>query len=359
MMDGSGSHKFSDRHVVLATGGAGYIGSHTVVELSKAGYDVVILDNFENSERTEVPHIPRLKGAGDVCLVEGDARNAQLVENIISRHGVSAVIHFAGKKSISEAVRDPILYYQDNLSATLGVISGMSATGCSRLVFSSSAMVYGNADVLPTPETAPTHVTNAYGRTKLFAEQMIDDLVESILGFRALSLRYFNPVGAHSSGLIGENPKIPNNLFPYVAQTAAGLRERVSVFGSDYDTIDGSGSRDYIHVVDLARGHVAAVDFLFRNESVSGIHQRVNLGTGKGHTVLQVLRAFSEACGREVPFELVGRRKGDAAASLADNQLAKQLLGWEPIYGLREMCHDHWNFQKGLSAGRTISTILS
>jgi UDP-glucose 4-epimerase len=334
---------------ILATGGAGYIGSHTTVELLKAGFSVVILDNFENSNRDLVARIPLIAGTGDVRLVEGDVRDARLVADVMKQHKIDAVIHLAGKKAVGESVANPLLYYHDNLMGVLSVLSAMRDMGCKRLVFSSSATVYGDAKDLPIPESTPTSITNPYGRTKLMAEEVIDDMSASTDGFRAVSLRYFNPVGAHSSGLIGENPKgAPNNLFPYIAQAAAGLRDQVQVYGDDYETADGTGSRDYIHVVDLARGHVAAIEHLMSSQTDEARHRRVNLGTGKGYTVLQVIGAFSQACGFDVPYSVVARRPGDAAASLADASLARALFDWSPDFGLDQMCRDLWHFQQGV-----------
>ncbi|MBB1498030.1 UDP-glucose 4-epimerase GalE [Paracoccus sp. MC1862] len=333
---------------ILATGGAGYIGSHVVVELLEAGHRVVILDNFENSDRGTVERISRI-ARGEVELVEGDVRDPDLVVEVLRLHRVDAVIHLAGKKAVGESVADPLLYFHDNLLGAVSLLQAMCAAGVQKLVFSSSATVYGFPKTLPIPETAPTGVTNPYGRTKLMIEEIIDDLTVAEPDFQAISLRYFNPVGAHPSGLIGENPRgTPNNLFPYVAQTAAGLRKAVQVFGSDYDTIDGTGTRDYIHVLDLARGHVAAINHLFGNSKER--HLRINLGTGTGYSVLQILDAFSDACGHRIPREIVARRPGDAAASLADPTLAHRLLGWHATHDLRAMCADHWAFQKGLAA---------
>lgn len=335
---------------ILATGGAGYIGSHVVVELLEAGHRVVILDNFENSDPRTVERISRIV-PGEVELVEGDVRDQALVQEVLRLHRVDAVIHLAGKKAVGESVADPLLYFHDNLLGAVALLRAMCAAGVQKLVFSSSATVYGFPKTLPIPETAPTGVTNPYGRTKLMIEEIIDDLTVAEPDFRAISLRYFNPVGAHPTGLIGENPRgTPNNLFPYVAQTAAGLRKAVQVFGSDYDTIDGTGTRDYIHVLDLARGHVAAINHLFGSPGEP--HLRINLGTGTGYSVLQILDAFSEACGHPVPFDLVARRPGDAAASLADPTLAHRLLGWHATRDLKAMCADHWAFQNGLAAAQ-------
>lgn len=339
---------------ILATGGAGYIGSHTTVELLRAGHSVIILDNFENSDRDALASIPKITGGGKIWVVEGDVRNARLVADVIQRHSVDAVIHFAGKKAVGESVADPLLYYHDNITGALSVLSAMRGTGCKRLVFSSSATVYGDAKVLPIPETAPTCSTNPYGRTKLMTEDIIDDFVAAVDDFGALSLRYFNPVGAHPSGFIGENPiGTPNNLFPYIAQTAAGMRDMVQVFGDDYETRDGTGSRDYIHVVDLARGHVAAVEHLLSQRTNILPHQKVNLGTGKGHTVLEVLNAFSKVCGFQIPHRIVPRRPGDVGLSLADPSLAWDLFNWRAELGLEDMCRDHWRFQAAAIEPRT------
>lgn len=332
---------------ILTTGGAGYIGSHTTVELLKAGYSVVILDNFENSDRDRVARLPLIAGTADVRLVEGDVRDAQLVADVLKHHKIDAVMHFAGKKAVSESVADPLLYYHDNITGAVSVLSAMRDIGCNKLIFSSSATVYGNTNHLPTPETVPPSVSNPYGRTKLIIEEIIDDTAASLSNFQALSLRYFNPVGAHSSGFIGECPRgVPNNLFPYIAQAASGIRDYVQIHGGDYETSDGTGSRDYIHVVDLARGHVAAVEHLLSASTNPTPHRKVNLGTGQGHTVLQVLQAFSKACGFQIPYRIGPRRAGDVAASLADPSLGLALFHWKPMLGLEQMCQDHWHFQK-------------
>ncbi|WP_292285974.1 UDP-glucose 4-epimerase GalE [Marivita sp.] len=338
---------------ILATGGAGYIGSHTTVELLRAGHSVVILDNFENSARDALASIPKIAGGGKIWLAEGDVRNARLVADVIQRHSVDAVIHFAGKKAVGESVADPLLYYHDNITGALSVLSAMRGTGCKRLVFSSSATVYGDVKMLPIPETAPTCSSNPYGRTKLMIEEIIDDFVASTDDFGALSLRYFNPVGAHPSGFIGESPiGTPNNLFPFIAQTAAGMRDMVQIFGNDYETRDGTGSRDYIHVVDLARGHVAAVEHLLSQTTNILPHRKVNLGTGKGHTVLEVLNTFSKVCGFQIPHRIVPRRPGDVGLSLADPSLAFGLFNWRAELGLDEMCRDHWRFQAATNEPR-------
>lgn len=331
---------------ILATGGAGYIGSHVCVELLNAGYRVVILDNFENSDRNVAAHIPQL-AHGDITLAEGDVRDRRVVEEVLRYHKVDAVIHLAGKKAVGESVDDPLLYFRDNLYGAIALLQAMQACDVSSLVFSSSATVYGFPKTLPISEAAQTRVTNPYGRTKLIIEEIIDDLAVSWPDFQAISLRYFNPVGAHPSGQIGESPKgIPNNLFPYVAQTAAGERDCVQIFGGDYDTPDGTGIRDFIHVVDLAKGHTRAIKKLFDSDAKwPEPHQRINLGTGRGYSVLEVIAAFSAASGVKIPYKIAPRRAGDAAASLADPSRAFSLLGWQAKHDLTEMCRDHWAFQ--------------
>lgn len=340
---------------ILATGGAGYIGSHTAVELLLAGHSVVILDNFENSARTALAAIPQIAGGGNIWCVEGDVRNARLVADVIKLHSVDAVIHFAGKKAVGESISDPLQYYHDNITGALSVLSAMRTTGCKRLVFSSSATVYGNANVLPIAETAPTSTTNPYGRTKLIIEEIIDDYVAVMDHFCALSLRYFNTVGAHPSGLIGDNPsRRSTNLFSSIAQTAGEIRSMLQIFGSDYDTHDGTGSRDYVHVVDLARGHVAAVQYILSQTANIVPHQRVNLGTGKGHTVLEVINTFSKVCGFQMPHLFAPRRPGDFGQSLADPSLAYTLFNWRAELCLEQMCCDHWRFQLATVGPRRI-----
>lgn len=330
---------------ILATGGAGYIGSHVVVELLNAGYRVVVLDNFENSEPEVLDRIEAITGKS-VGLVAGDVRDCATVERALRAHKADAVIHLAGKKAVGESVADPLLYYNDNLNGAMSLVGAMRAAGVRHLAFSSSATVYGTLQKLPINEAAATGPTSPYGRTKLMIEEMIEDCTVAWPDFAAISLRYFNPVGAHRSGLIGENPRgTPNNLFPYVVQTAAGELPFVRVFGDDYLTADGTGLRDYIHVVDLARGHVAAVAALFDPKPAMHRHQRINLGTGKGYTVLQVIAAFSRACGRRIAHKVVARRDGDIGASVADASLALDLLGWRATMGIDRMCMDQWIFK--------------
>jgi len=332
---------------VLATGGAGYIGSHVVAELLAAGWRVVILDDFSNADLAVPARIEAL-GHGSAEVVAGDIRDAALLDDILRRHAPDAVVHLAGLKAVGESVERPVAYYDVNVGGAVALLAAMQRRGVTRLVFSSSATVYGIPDRNPIGEEAPVGATSPYGRTKLFTEALIDDLAVAWPEFAAMSLRYFNPVGAHASGLIGENPRgVPNNLFPYIAQTAAGSRARLRVFGNDYPTPDGTGVRDYIHVVDLARGHLAALEFLMRGEG-RGRNLALNLGCGRGYSVLEAVAAFARASGREIPCEIVGRRPGDVAECVADARRAEAVLGWRATLGLDAMCADHWGFQSRL-----------
>jgi UDP-glucose 4-epimerase len=332
---------------VLVTGGAGYIGSHVVAELLAAGQRVLVLDDFSNADPGVVDRIAAL-GHGAPELITGDIRDGALLDGLFARHPVAAVVHLAGLKAVGESVAEPLRYHAVNVGGALALLQAMRRHAVGRLVFSSSATVYGLPESNPIAETAPLRPLNPYGRTKLIVEQIIDDLVVAEPGFAAVSLRYFNPVGAHASGLIGENPKgVPNNLFPFIAQTAAGLRDRVRVFGGDYPTPDGTGVRDYIHVVDLARGHLAALDFLAAGEG-RGRNLALNLGCGRGCSVLEALAAFGRAVGRPIPYEIVDRRPGDAAECVADPARAAALFGWRAERGLEAMCADHWAFQSRL-----------
>lgn len=314
------------------------------VALMQAGYDVVILDNFENSQASVIDNIEMITRAR-LTLVQGDVRNRATLRDIFRTHRIDAVIHLAGKKAVGESIGNPLLYFHDNISGAVALLQAMKEAGVTRLVFSSSATVYGVPDRLPIDETCKTGVMNPYGRTKLMIEEILDDCVASDPDLNVVSLRYFNPVGAHRSHLIGENPAgIPSNLLPYVAQTALGERPFVQVFGADYDTTDGTGLRDYIHVVDLAAGHLAAINFVLNSTNIGTAHRRINLGTGRGHTVLEVIAAFSIACGFPVPYRIMPRRPGDTAASIADASLAYKLLGWQAKLGLDQMCADQWAF---------------
>ena len=336
---------------ILATGGAGYIGSHVAVALLEAGHDVVVLDNFENSDPSVIDRIERITDER-LTLVRGDVRDRATLDSIFRNHTIDAVIHLAGKKAVGESISNPLLYFHDNIAGAVALLQAMKDAGVSKLVFSSSATVYGVPERLPIDETCKTGVTNPYGRTKLMIEEILDDCAAADAGLNVVSLRYFNPVGAHCSHLIGENPKgVPSNLLPFVAQTALGQRPFVQIFGADYDTPDGTGLRDYIHVVDLAAGHLAAINFVLTAAQTGAGHRRINLGTGKGHTVLEVIKAFSKACGFPVPYQVGPRRAGDTGASIADASLARNLLGWQAQLGLDQMCADQWAFVS--KAGQT------
>lgn len=326
---------------VLTTGGAGYIGTHTIIELEKAGYEAIVIDNFSNSSREAINRVERILGH-EVTVYEGDVNDEALLERIFSEHKIEAVIHFAGFKAVGESVRMPIEYYRNNLMSTLVLCDVMRKHDIKKIVFSSSATVYGNPATVPILENFPTSCTNPYGWTKLMNEQILSDIHTADPDWSVLLLRYFNPIGAHESGMIGEDPNgIPNNLMPYISQVAVGRLEELHVFGNDYDTKDGTGVRDYIHVVDLAKGHVAAIDYSFKNNGVEAI----NLGTGKGYSVLDLVAAFESASGRDVPYVIDARRPGDIAACYADPTKARTLLGWTAEKSIEEMCEDSWRWQ--------------
>jgi UDP-glucose 4-epimerase len=332
---------------ILVTGGAGFIGSHTCVELLNGGYDVVVIDNLVNSRRESIRRIGEITGK-TLAFYEADARDETALARIFDAHPVSGAIHFAALKAVGESVEKPLEYYANNLDSLLVLLRVMRERNVKQVVFSSSATVYGVPERSPIDESFPLSATNPYGQTKLIAEQILRDLERADPGWRIATLRYFNPVGAHESGRIGEDPAgTPNNLMPYVAQVAVGKLQTLRVFGGDYDTPDGTGVRDYIHVVDLARGHLAALDALARLDR--GFV--VNLGTGRGYSVLDVVRAFEQASGRKVPYEIVGRRPGDVASCFADPAAAKQLLGWQAEYGIERMCADHWRWQSSNPRG--------
>jgi UDP-glucose 4-epimerase len=325
----------------LVTGGAGYIGSHTCVELLLAGHEVVVLDNFSNSHPEALRRVEQIAGR-KLRVVEGDIRDQSTIEATLRQHVCTAVIHFAGLKAVGESVKAPLTYYDNNVVGTLRLLMAMQNCGIETLVFSSSATVYGEPQRLPLTEDHPLSATNPYGRSKLIIEEMLRDLWNANSGWRIAILRYFNPVGAHESGQIGEDPQgIPNNLMPYLAQVAVGRREHLNVWGSDYPTHDGTGVRDYIHVVDLALGHLKALQRLDIPKCIA-----VNLGTGVGYSVLDVVKAFESASGQRVPHRLSPRRLGDVATCYAEPALAEQLLGWKSERDLVAMCKDHWRWQK-------------
>ena len=327
---------------LLLTGGAGFIGSHTAVVLQQAGHQLVVLDNFSNSAPEALRRVESLTGQS-IDVVRGDVRDPKAVERAFA-HGIDAVVHFAGLKAVGESVAKPLLYWDVNLSGSRVLLEAMGAAGCRTLVFSSSATVYGIPEQVPIPETAPVQPNNPYGHTKAAVEQMLADLAASEAGWRVACLRYFNPVGAHPSGQIGEDPLgIPNNLFPFVSQVAVGQRPQLKVFGGDWPTPDGTGVRDYIHVMDLAEGHRAALEVLLDSADQQ---LTLNLGSGQGHSVLEVVQAFENASGRPVSYELVARRPGDAASTVADPALAQKCLGWRTQRSLQECCRDGWAWQQ-------------
>ncbi|EAQ95988.1 UDP-glucose 4-epimerase GalE [Congregibacter litoralis] len=328
---------------VLLTGGAGYIGSHSCVAFSDAGFEVSLLDNFSNSSPIVLERLEQILGYRP-ALYEADIRDEQATRRVLEETCPDAVIHFAGLKAVGESVAMPLRYYDNNVSGTLSLVRAMEAASVFRLVFSSSATVYGDPASVPITENFPRSATNPYGRSKLIVEDMLMDLVASNPAWKVALLRYFNPVGAHESGLIGEDPSgIPNNLMPFIAQVAVGRREKLSVFGGDYDTRDGTGVRDYIHVSDLAAGHVSAMSCLGNHGGEKPLI--VNLGTGTGYSVLELVHAFEKASGRAVPYEIVDRRPGDVAQCYADPAYARQELGWETRFGVERMCEDAWRWQ--------------
>lgn len=325
---------------ILVTGGAGFIGSHTCVELLESGYEVIIMDNLCNSKKESVNRIEQITGK-KVKFYKTDMLDIDGTAEIFEKNDVSAVIHFAGLKAVGESVEKPLEYYHNNITGTINLLRVMKRYCCKTIVFSSSATVYGVNNKAPYTEDMPTSATNPYGYTKVMIEQILKDLTVPDNEWSVAALRYFNPIGAHKSGLIGEDPNgIPNNLVPYIAQVASGRLEKLRVFGNDYDTPDGTGVRDYIHVVDLAKGHISALKYALGHKGFTP----VNLGTGKGSSVLDVVKAYEKACGKEIPVEITARRAGDIATSYAETALAKELLGWEAELNLDDMCRDSWNF---------------
>lgn len=330
--------------MILVTGGCGYIGSHLCVALAQAAEPYLVVDNFSNSRPSVLERVARITGQAP-AFVEGDVRDVALLQQLFSRHAISAVVHLAAFKAVGESVREPLMYYGNNVAGTVALLQAMRDAGVRSMVFSSSATVYGDPASLPIREDFPLSATNPYGWSKLMMEQVLADVAAAEPGlWRIARLRYFNPVGAHESGLIGEDPQgIPNNLLPYVAQVAAGQREVLSVYGGDYPTVDGTGVRDYIHVCDLAEGHVAALRYLRQHPGLL----TVNLGTGQPVSVLEMVRGFEQASGRPVPYRIVARRPGDVAACWADPALAERLLGWRARRGVDAMCRDAWRWQDG------------
>ena len=327
---------------ILVTGGAGYIGSHTCIELLAAGYNVVVLDNLSNSKKVSLERVQKIAGKS-LVFHEADIRDRTALRAVFGQHAIDAVIHFAGLKSVGESVAQPLRYYDNNVSGTVALCEVMKEFGVQRLVFSSSATVYGDPHAVPIDESFPIGgTTNAYGASKVMIEDILRDLHNSDPSWRIANLRYFNPVGAHESGLIGEDPNgVPNNLMPFIAQVAVGRRECLQVYGQDYPTSDGTGVRDYIHVVDLAKGHVCALAYLAANDGLL----TVNLGTGRGHSVLEVVKAFEQASGREIKVRMSGRRTGDIACCYANASLAKEKLSWTATLGIDRMCQDSWRWQ--------------
>lgn len=334
---------------ILITGGAGYIGSHTCIEMQNAGYEVVVVDNLDNSNEESLKRVEKITGT-PVKFYKEDVRDKEALRRIFSENKIEAVIHFAGLKAVGESVREPIMYYDNNLQNTIALLEVMNEFGVKKIVFSSSATVYGVATQMPLTEGMPLGAINPYGRTKYFIEEILRDLYVADKDWCIALLRYFNPIGAHKSGLIGEDPKgIPNNLMPYISQVAVGKLEKLHVFGNDYNTVDGTGVRDYIHVVDLAQGHVKAVDWALKNKGCEAF----NLGTGNGTSVLQLRDAFVKASGIDVPYVIDPRRPGDPDEVYADATKAKEVLGWEAKLGIEEMCEDTWRWQKGNPQGYT------
>ena len=328
---------------ILVTGGAGYIGSHTLIELIAAGFTPVVYDNLSNSSPASLARVEQIVGQS-IEFIEGDILDTQLLAKTFAAHDFTAVIHFAGLKAVGESVAKPLWYYQNNVAGTLNLLDEMTNAQVKNLIFSSSATVYGDPEALPIVESSPRSATNPYGQSKLMIEHMLEDLAKSDKQWQLISLRYFNPIGAHHTGTIGENPNgIPNNLMPYVSQVAVGKLPQLSVFGNDYDTVDGTGVRDYIHVVDLAKGHVAALQYLEQQTQLG--FEPINLGTGKGTSVLQLVNAFIKTTGQPVPYSIAPRRPGDIASCYASSDKAKHLLGWQAEFDIERMCTDTWRWQ--------------
>jgi len=341
----------------LITGGAGYIGSHTLIALSKAGYDFVVYDNLCNSSQESLKRVSKIINK-DIEFVEGDIRDKKRLQELFTQYNIDSVIHFAGLKAVGESVEQPIRYYDNNVNGTLVLLDVMQEYNCKKIVFSSSATVYGDPATTPIEENFPVGATtNPYGTSKYMIERILKDLTISDSSFQAVILRYFNPVGAHESGTIGEDPNgIPNNLMPFISQVAVGKREYLSVFGGDYDTKDGTGVRDYIHVVDLADAHVKALDYINKSKfSTLNSPLIANIGTGKGYSVLDVVEAFKKASGVDIPYKIVPRRAGDIAKCFANSTLAKEVLGWSATKTIEDMCEDSWRWQSNNPDGYLVN----
>lgn len=331
--------------MILLTGGAGYIGSHMGMALAEAGLPFVIFDNFSNSQRGVLLRMRQIGGTAP-AVVEGDVRDAQALDQLFAQYPISAVVHFAGLKAVGESVAQPARYYDNNVAGSISLVRAMERAGVKQLVFSSSATVYGDPVAVPVPESAAVAPANPYGWTKLMLENILRDVAAADPAWRIACLRYFNPVGAHPSGLLGEDPLgLPNNLMPFIAQVASGRRPMLSIFGNDYSTPDGTGVRDYIHVMDLVEGHVAALNYLTKSQP--GNFLLANLGTGQGISVLQMVNAFAQYTGQSVPYQMVARRPGDIASCFADPSYARQVLAWQARRGLQQMCEDVWRWQSG------------
>jgi len=331
------------KNLILVTGGAGFIGTHILVELIKANYEVLVLDNFSSSSVHSISQVEKITGT-HINYINGDIRDKKILKELFSLHKISSVIHLAGLKAVGESILKPLEYYDNNVCGTIALIETMEAFGVRRIIFSSSATVYGSPTNLPINEESPlVQPTNPYGKSKLFIENILSDKFVSNKDWSIVNLRYFNPIGAHPSGLIGEDPKnLPNNIMPIITQCAIGKIPKISIFGDDYDTPDGTGVRDYIHVVDLARGHVAAINYSQSTNQLTSI----NLGTGKGYSVLELIKTFKEVNNLELNYEIKPRREGDVSACYSDPALAKKILNWETHHNLEDMCKHSWNFQK-------------
>ncbi|MGP5685672.1 UDP-glucose 4-epimerase GalE [Psychrobacter glacincola] len=332
------------KNKILVTGGAGYIGTHTCIALNEAGYEIVVYDNLSNSSREAINRVSALIGQ-PIEFIKGDIRDAEMLRQVFSSHHFFGVIHFAGLKAVGESVAKPLLYYNNNVSGTITLLEVMAEYDVKNLVFSSSATVYGDPESLPIDENSPRSCTNPYGQSKLVVEHILEDLAVCNDCWNLITLRYFNPVGAHPSGQIGEDPNdIPNNLMPYISQVAVGKLAKLNIFGNDYPTVDGTGVRDFIHVTDLAQGHVAALNYLERQVAPVGFLP-INLGTGKGSSVLELVSAFSDVSGKDIPYQFTGRRAGDIASCYASADKAKALLDWKAMLSITEMCQDTWRWQ--------------